>query len=81
MESAQRLEILNATCACMPIDRFDVERSMVAAAPKVKAALAERPVLFAGTSVFLCEADVSGMQKLISAIERVSNTEQFKSAI
>ena len=80
-QGAQRIESLNETCACMPINRAKVEDAIAGESQELRVALAKRPVLFAGSPVFLCAADVSYMQELVRIIERVLHTQQFEQMV
>ena len=76
-EGAQRIETLNETCDCMPINRTEVEDAIAGRSPELRASLAQRSILFAGSPVFLCPADVSYIQKQVHSIERAIYTPQF----
>ena len=80
-EGARHLESLNKTCACMPINSARVEDAIAGGSRELRASLAQRPVLFAGSPVFLCAADVLCMQELVRTIERVLNTQQFEEIV
>ncbi len=80
-DGAERIEHLNETCACMPIDSNKVAESIAGASLELQTSLAQRPVMFAGSPVFLCPADLSDMQELIGSIERVFRTPQFEEII
>ena len=80
-QGAQRLESLNERCACMPINRAKVEEAIAGESQELRAALAQRPVLFAGSPVFVCAADVLYMQELVRNIERVFRTRQFEEIV
>ncbi|NOX50430.1 MAG: hypothetical protein GXP16_07835 [Gammaproteobacteria bacterium] len=80
-QGAQRIKSLNETCACMPINRAKVEDAIAGESQELRASLAQRPVLFAGSPVFLCAADVSYIQQLVRCIERVLRTQQFEEIV
>jgi len=80
-EGAQSLENLNETCACLPINRSRVEDAIAGESRALRVSLTQRPVLFAGTPVFLCAADVLCMQELVRSIERALRTRQFEEIV
>ncbi len=79
---AERINSLNKSCICMPINRTDVDRSLVNSnpVPGLNKLLAARPHLFAGTSVFLSNEDLSDMYLQIEALNAASKSAAFRGA-
>lgn len=75
--SPQRLQALNESCACMPIDIAQLQSQLAQSSKVLSTAFAERPVLFAATPVFMCAADVDYMSRLIGSIEETLHTPEF----
>jgi hypothetical protein len=72
------LEYLNETCACMPIDPSKVAHTIAGASLELQNSLAQRPVMFAGSPVFISPSDLAEMQTLVSSIERVLHSAEFE---
>ncbi len=75
--SAERLQAMNAHCACMPIDTVRVQSTLARNSTALTTAFAQRPVLFAATPVFMCAADIDYINQLVSAIEQTLQTARF----
>ena len=75
--AANALFALNAQCDCMPIDTGLLRASISAHAPETEALLDVRPMLFAGSPVFVHQEDIQAMQQLVSAMEHIVHTRAF----
>ncbi len=68
-------EILNRDCQCVSVDRDRLRRALAlgeAGADMVRLIDAERPHLFAASTVFLGQASVERMAEIVAAAERVA---------
>lgn len=76
----ERTLSLNETCLCLPIDRVDLDAGIIAAQkiPGLSSQLKQREHLFAGTSVFLSDTDLSSILHQIEAIEAAVKTHTFR---
>lgn len=72
------IEYLNETCNCMPIDPGRVAATIAGGSLALQTSLAQRPVMFAGSPVFLSPADLSDMQAQVSSIEKILYTPDFE---
>ena len=81
IDGAGKAEIaaLNQSCACLPLKRRDIDQAILRdnLVPQLKPELESRPHLFAGTSVFLSEEDVSSMLRQIEALDAATSTDTF----
>jgi hypothetical protein len=74
-ECVRLAENLNRDCQCVSVDRERLRRSLAQGADGadlVRLIEAERPHLFAATTVFLGQASVERMSAVVAAVERVA---------
>lgn len=77
-------DFANAECLCVTLDRsrlaaiLDAELGEAGAG---KALLESHPNLFAGVPIFMSPARLAQMKKIVSAIERATQTPAFRSAV
>ncbi len=74
-ECVRLAETLNRDCQCVSVDRERLRRALAqgeAGADMVRLIEAERPHLFAETTVFLGQASVERMAAVVAAVERVA---------
>ncbi len=73
---------LNRTCACLPVDRMAVDAAIAEQSTHegFSDLLADRENLFAGSVVFVSQADVNAMQTQIAEIEATTDLPGFRVA-
>ena len=71
---------LNESCACLPIDRSEIDQDISGSnpIPGLSTLLRDRPHLFAGTSVFVSDNDLSDMYQQIDALEAAAKSDTFR---
>lgn len=80
--SAARYISLNQSCVCLPIDRANVDRNIASEnpIPGIAELLNARSHLFAGTSVFVSNDDLSAMYQQIEALDAATKSTAFQGA-
>lgn len=80
-QQAQIIE-LNRSCFCLPILREDLDETIARThtIPGLSELLADRTHLFAGTSVFLSDEDLSSILLQIEALEAAAQTDIYRAA-
>ena len=72
MISAQQHTLkMNESCLCMPLNQDELCAGVAAGSARMTHLFASRPVMFAGTPVFVSEQHQTQMQQLIRLIERL----------
>jgi len=84
--TAQTLIELNRDCLCFPIERAQIDATILRSCSKqdqarMAAMLRERENYFANTAVFLANDEVLAMQAQIAAIEQVVDMPAFRRAV
>lgn len=75
---------LNEECFCITLDQARLQRGLaddLADSQSIAASIAARPHLFAGTPVFLPEAQLGAMLGIVRAIESVSALPPYRDAV
>lgn len=74
--------LCNRDCRCSTTDRTALHAALTAGlSPQVAELAAARPLLFADSAVFVAAAEVAAMQRIISAVERVTALPGYRDAM